>query len=51
MAGGINENTIESICLLGPDVVIVGGAIYKKENYIEVAAKIRSSIDHVCEVQ
>lgn len=51
VAGGINENTIESICLLGPDVVIVGGAIYKKENYIEVAAKIRSSIDHVCEVQ
>lgn len=49
VAGGINENTIESICLLGPDVVIVGGAIYKKENYTEIAAKIRASIDRVCE--
>ena len=49
VAGGINEDTVESICRVKPDVVIVGGAIYKKENYIETAAGIRASIDKVCE--
>lgn len=49
VAGGINENTVDSICRVKPDVVIVGGAIYKQENYIEAAAGIRASIDKVCE--
>lgn len=45
VAGGINEDTIEDICRLGPDVVIVGGAIVNQSNYVEIAKNIRNKID------
>ena len=50
VAGGINEDTIEEICRLGPDAVIVGGGIYKKENYVQAAQNIRRCIDRISEV-
>lgn len=49
VAGGIDETTIEDICRLGPDVVIVGGAIHKRADYISAAGKIRSGIDRICQ--
>lgn len=47
VAGGIDENTVEDICRLGPDVVIVGGAIHKRPDYVAVAERIRAGIDKV----
>ncbi len=48
VAGGIDETTLESICAMGPAVVIVGGAIHKKENYRQAALAIRRKLDCVC---
>ena len=45
VAGGINGDTVQDICRLGPDVVIVGSAIHARKNFMEVAAQIRSRID------
>jgi 3-hexulose-6-phosphate synthase len=49
VAGGISEDTIEDICRLGPDVVIVGGAIHKRTDYISAAGKIHCGIRRVCQ--
>lgn len=49
VAGGISEDTIEDICRLGPDVVIVGGAIHKRTDYISAAGKIHRGIRRVCQ--
>ena len=47
VAGGINEDTIEDICRLGPNVVIVGGAIPQRADYISAAGKIYRGIQRV----
>jgi 3-hexulose-6-phosphate synthase len=47
VAGGIDEHTVEDICRLGPDVVIVGGAIHKSLDYRTVTECIRMGIDKI----
>ncbi len=49
VAGGLDEQTAEDICKLGPDVVIVGGAIHKAADCGQVAANIRAIIDRVAQ--
>lgn len=45
VAGGINADTVDEICRLDPNVMIVGGAIHKSRDPVQAAAVIRACID------
>jgi 3-hexulose-6-phosphate synthase len=45
VAGGITDKTVEDICKLGPDVVIVGSFIHKNPNFRQAAEDIRRRIN------
>ncbi|MGI6608282.1 MAG: 3-hexulose-6-phosphate synthase [Erysipelotrichaceae bacterium] len=47
VAGGINETTLENICKLEPEIVIIGAAISNEENYAEIASNIRLILDKI----
>ena len=45
VAGGINEDNLRDICQLGPDVVIIGGAINKAQDSLAVTKRLKAIID------
>ena len=50
VAGGISEDTMEDLCHLGPDIIIVGNGICGQQNPRQAASQIRRNIDKFCEV-